>query len=181
VRRIITNTGADSEFAAVLASARRSLWRWEQQPEYFIGTDRELLEDFVAGRPRPATEIPDLRGWFDRVKRMSAAGVSVGRVRVVDEPATDYQRWLQFVDPYNREAGEVIDYLSRGRLREIGPSPFDPDCDWWLVDDEQLLVIGYDEIFRPAATELVTEEPEISMAKSWRELVVGEARKASRA
>jgi hypothetical protein len=179
MRRPLTNDGPGSEFGQVLDASRRSLWRWEQQPAYDIGTERGKLDLFLAGHPEAPTESPDLVEWFGRVREKAAAGMTVGRVRVVDVPPTDYQRWLRWTDRWNREAGEVIDYLSRPRLGQLGRPPFDPDADWWFVDEQRLVVINYDDAHKPVLTELVENEPEIEMAKQWQQLVIAEARRAT--
>jgi hypothetical protein len=41
-------------------------------------------------------------------------------VRVVETPPTDYQRWMRWMDRWNRAAGEDIKYLSRANARKAG-------------------------------------------------------------
>lgn len=181
MRRTLTDDVLGTEFEQAIYAATRSLWRWEQQPAYWVGYENAAFEAFLTGKPQPPAEMPHLHGYLNRIAQMTAAGVAVGRVRVVDEPIPDYQRWMRWLDPWNREAGETIDYLPRARLVEIGPPPFEPAADWWFVDDQRLLLMHFDDTHRRVKVELLENEPEIELAKQWRDLVVAEARRGSQA
>lgn len=170
MRRSVT----DDEFESQLFGARRYAWRWEQQPAYEVADERAQLDAFLAGHPGPPPDEPG--GYLSLVRQMvHERGVTLGRVRVVEQPPTDYQRWLRWVDRWNREAGEDIHYLPRPVLQQMGRPPFAPASDWWLIDGEQLLIINYvpGGLGRRAGSiELVTGEPEVKLARLWRLAVV---------
>ncbi len=171
MRRIPT----DHEFEATIFGARRYAWRWEQQPQYEIGHERAQLDAFLAGRPERPGDNPDMAQYFASVRTMvRTRGVQLGRVRVVEQPPTDYQRWLHWVDRWNREAGEEIHYLPRWVLRQMGAPPFAPSADWWLIDGEVLLIMSYaaDGSGRRTGVELLADEPEVRLARLWRLAVV---------
>lgn len=164
----------DDEFDNEIFGAQQYAWRWEQQPAYEIGYESDKLAAFLAGRPETPTDNPGMVGYLDAVRAMVRSGRRIGRVRVIDEPPTGYQRWLRWMDRWNIEAGEEIHYLSRGLLRQMGRPPVEPDADWWLIDGEKLIIMRFapDGSGRRIEAELVADEPEIRLARLWRLAVV---------
>lgn len=79
--------------------------------------------------------------WLSFIKKVTASGVVVQRVRVVTEPHTDYIRWELALDPQNIGAGEDIRYLPRHRTEGIVL----PAEDCWLFDDDRLVL----SLFKP--------------------------------
>lgn len=167
----------DAEFWRQLATYQRSAWRFEQQPAYAVDYEDEQFAGFLAGRPQPPTENRELGEWMSQVARQTAEGKTMGRVRIVDDPITDYQRWMQWMDRWNREAGETIDYLDRATARAAG-LPVDGGPDWWLFDDERLMVMSYDDRHRRIEVELLVGEPEVGEALEVRRLAIETARRS---
>ena len=69
-------------------------------------------------------------------------GRSRTRVRVVDEPETDFQRWADWAAELNRAGGEVIHRITRNEaiaLDLVG----DPLIDWWLIDHSAVLILNF--------------------------------------
>lgn len=179
MRRTLTHD-RDATFDQLLLDATTSLWRFEQQRSYHVDNETGLLTDFRHGTFTPPDEEPDLRAWFDQVRDWTQrAGIHVGRVRIVDEPPTDYQRWLRYVDRWNREAGEEIHYLPRwaitrgtainGLLRQ----PFG-DSDWWLIDQKVAAIMHRDAAGDLTEIEVSDDPSEIADAVQF-------ARRAQRA
>lgn len=166
-------------YSQQFAEFKRSAWRFEQQPAYAVDYERSQFERFLAGRPDPPDANPDLRSWFERVRWHASKGRTVGRVRIVDEPITDYQRWMRWMDRWNREAGETIDYLSRSRAREVGLLPMAGAQDWWLFDDERLVLMSFDPAGVRTRVELVEDELEVFGARSVREAAIRAARESA--
>jgi hypothetical protein len=165
-----------------LAGNRRSAWRFEQQPSYWLGYERAQFEKFLAGDPESPADNPDLQSWFDRVRGWVADGRTIGRVRVVDEPPTDYQRWMQWMDRWNRDAGETIQYLTRAAAVAAKVIPQAGAEDWWLFDDERIVLTHFDELGRPVRYELIEGEPDvIDQAIRWRAWAVAAANRESAA
>ncbi len=164
-----TITGAEQ--SAQLAGFRTSAWRFERQRTYSIDQEDRQLQSFLAGHPIPPAEDaehPELEAWMKRVAAHVAAGRSVGRVRIVDDPPTDYQRWLQWLDVYNRQAGEEISYLSRAVAHEVGLLTAESGPDWWLLDDERLILIHFNEAGQRTFAELIEDSPEVADAREFR-------------
>jgi hypothetical protein len=171
VRRALTDGGPGTEFWQAFLAFKKSAWRWEHQPAYYIGYEHHQFDDFLAGCPQPPTENADLRSWMAQVKRQTHEGKTVGRVRVIDEPPTDYQRWMQWMDAWNTAAGEIIDYVTRRSALRHG-LPATGGDDWWLFDDTRLVVMHHDEVGRRVRVELVVDEPEVEQARNWRALAI---------
>jgi hypothetical protein len=100
-----------------------------------------------------------------------AAGRTVGRVRVHQDPPTDYQRWERWLGQWNAAAGESIRYLTRGQAHEIGLLPDAGDEDWWLYDDTRLLVMRFAGS-RRVQNEVITDRAIVRRACKWRDLSV---------
>lgn len=157
----------DDDFEHRLATVRRSAWRWEQQPVYALGHEDTMLEAFRAGRPQLPTQNPGMRGWLRQVREQTQAGVAVARVRVLDVPPTDYQRWLLWSERWNVEAGERIGYISRAELAGLPPQPFGT-ADWWLLDEEAVALMPFDSHGHREPGELITDPLEVAAAVEWR-------------
>lgn len=175
----------DAQLDAELPSMQRRAWRWEQQPVYDVGNEHRNLQAFLAGAPRPPSDDPALGAWMRLVHRLvHEEGKTVARVRVVDEPMTDYQRWLCWTARWNREAGEVIDCLPRAELRRVRREllAFSPAADWWLLDAgtsvARLVIMHFDERGRLMRSQLSVEPDELAAAEAWSELVTPAARAA---
>lgn len=167
---------SNDQFQEQFTGLRRSAFRLEQQPSYHVGAERALFDKFVAGILEPPTEA-GFQDWYTQVRRHVDAGITYTRVRIYDEPVTDYQRWTRYMDRWNVEAGEVIHYLDRSRARAAGLTKAFNGADYWLFDDARVAVIKFDSAGRPTQTELITDEGEVMNARSWRDLAITTARK----
>lgn len=108
-------------------TARTSVWRWEQMSAYSVPDEVEPMRRWRAGE---SDDLAWLQGWLDQVREAVSAGVAFHRVRRVDVPPTDYQRWVNSIAWANTAAGELIRYLS-GTPTELGM----PSYDFLLIDD----------------------------------------------
>lgn len=155
----------DVEYWRQLANYKRTALRFEQQPVYYVGYEREQLERFLKGEPEPPTKNADLNDWYELVRSHVSAGQALRRVRIFEEPPTDYQRWILWLDKWNKQAGESIDYLPRPAALEGGVLPDAGAEDWWLFDDERLIVMGYDSEGRRNRLEMLVDEPDVEHAR----------------
>jgi hypothetical protein len=159
MRRILTDGDFGTEFWQQLATYQRTAWRWENQPLYEITDERASVEAFLAGRPLDPMEDPYLAPWMRQVAEQVAAGKVIGRVRVLEEPPTDYQCWELWLDAWNTAAGEEIEYLTRTQARQLAEhAPFG-DTDWWLFDSARVMIMYFDAKGRRVKVEL-TDEPQ---------------------
>ncbi|MFK0137830.1 DUF6879 family protein [Streptomyces murinus] len=116
---------------------RHTAWRLETRRGY--ASDRrgpkwtrwQAGEDISAGTS----------GWLENVAEQTAAGKRFERVRLVDEPATEGQRFLLACAPANVAAGEDIRNLTRAQAARLRL----PDDDFWLFDSKTVARFAFDE------------------------------------
>lgn len=168
MRRILTDGDFGTEFWQQLATYRNSAWRWENQPVYEITDEAASIDAFLANRPADPMDDPYLAPWMRQVSEQTAAGKAIGRVRVLEEPPTDYQRWELWLDAWNTAAGEEIQYLTRTQARRLADhAPFG-DADWWLFDDARVMIMHFDARGRRIRVELSDEPEDVAAAIAFR-------------
>ena len=81
----------DREWAEALRTFERTASRLELQRVY--AEPAGTVERFLAGDPQPPDEVPEFRAWAAQIRALTDQGKRIERVRVHDDPPTDYQRW----------------------------------------------------------------------------------------
>lgn len=147
-------------------------WRFETQRTYALTYEAADFARFLAGTPVPPDQLDWWRPWLEEIASLAAAGKTVGRVRVVDEPPTDYQRWEMWAAPWHSRAGERIGYMPRSRAVEVG---LPLDHDWWLLDDERVIAMWFTSDGEISGRELITEPGAVARYCAWRDLAVRNA------
>jgi hypothetical protein len=166
----------DAAFARELTSYGKSAFRLELQPAYAIGNERDLYKTFLSGSPEPPTSREEFRAYYRQIKQKTAAGVVIERVRLVDDPPTDYQRWTRYMDAWNTGAGEAIHYLQRQTAARVGLTRAFAGRDWWLLDDSRLVLMSFDGSGRRTRTDLTVSSRDVQRARLWRDLAITTAR-----
>lgn len=164
----LTATG----FVEAVHSFEHTAFRLELQRAYRETGELETVARFLSGDPEPPTEVEGLRLWFEQVTQHTNAGKRIERVRVQEDPPTDYQRWERWIDAWNIEAGETMRYLTRHRAFEIGLLPAAGNVDWWLLDSNRLILMHFDEHGNRIHNELETDPKIVVQACTWRDLAV---------
>ncbi|WP_433530283.1 DUF6879 family protein [Micromonospora sp. CA-263727] len=144
-------------------------FRLEVQPAYEVAEERQSIEEFLAGEPRPVTEFPFYAAWLDQIRSVTAEGRRVERVRILDEPPTDYQRWEIWSGCYNSTAGETIRYMTRSQAEEVG---IPIDHDWWLFDSQRVAVMRFSDRGEPLGGEIIEEPAIVAQHNEWWHLAV---------
>jgi len=162
----------ETEFGRLLADIEQAAFRLELQPQFHEPCELATVARFTAGNRQPPTEVPELAAWFDLVRSLTAAGRRIERVRVHEDPPTDYQRWERWIGAWNIAAGETLRYLTRAQAHEIGLLPAAGNNDWWLLDNATLIVMTFDSEGRRLASELVDDPAAVAQARTWRDLAV---------
>jgi len=162
----------EAEFADQLRTFDRTALRLELQSEYREPAEHDTVSRFLYGTPQPPTEVAELRDWFEQVATLTRAGKRIARVRVHDDPPTDYQRWERWIGRWNTTAGEQIDYLTRQQATDIGLLPAAGDVDWWLIDDNRVILMRFDPDGRRISNELETDPQTVAQARAWWDLAV---------
>ncbi|ASW55933.1 DUF6879 family protein [Plantactinospora sp. KBS50] len=130
---IITDPDA---FDSLFADFDHTAFKLEVRRSYGVTSEDLPYQQFLRGED-PGIEW--LRPWLDTMRAQTSLGKRVERVRVVDDPPSDYLRFEMSVTPYNLEAGEDIRFLLRtdaGRLDL-------PDHDFWLFDSRLVAFLHF--------------------------------------
>lgn len=167
-RRRLTAT----EFGEVLHEFEHTAFRLELQPTYLEPEEAGIFAAFLRGEPEPPTTVDGLRQWYRRIAEHVRQGKRVERVRVQQDPPTDYQRFERWLDRWNRQAGETMRYLTWQRACEIGLLPAAGNTDWWLLDSSRLIVMRFDDEGHRIENELITDPSVVIQACKWRDLAV---------
>lgn len=137
------------DLAPIWASLAREAFRLELLQSYSVPSEEARIRAWQEGQPPADTRT----AWQEQLIQLTARDLSVRRVHVVDEPLTEYLRWE--IAGYQRNAryGEQIRILPRQEAPEL------PDHDFWLMDDEVVVLMHYDDEGRLTGRELFTGDP----------------------
>ncbi|MFD4604103.1 DUF6879 family protein [Streptomyces sp. NPDC058464] len=124
--------------AHVFSDFKHTAWRLETRRGYATDRRSETWARWQAGED-VTHDAPD--GWRQNVAEQTAQGKAFGRVRLVDDPPTEGQRFLMTRAPGNVAVGDEIRYLWRTDAERLGL----PDFDFWLIDSRTLLRFVFDE------------------------------------
>jgi hypothetical protein len=158
----------EDEFAELLRTIRRSAFRLETQDAYALDYERADFELFLAGQPGP----PPWQDWLRQVAAQTRQGKTVSRVRILAEPPTDYQRWMLWAQPWYAEAREDIRCMPRSRAAALR---LPLEVDWWLLDDEKLILMYFTGAGEIAGKALITEPGIVARHREWRDVAVTNA------
>lgn len=118
-----------TDFDALFDTFAHSAFRFEARPSYAVGGDEAVrIAAFREGRPRPERSV-QTSPWMARIAVSTVVhGKSWSRVRVVDEPLTEYQRYQLESYKESQAVGERI----RISTRSAGTDAV--GVDYWLFD-----------------------------------------------
>jgi hypothetical protein len=132
--KLITDGDA---FLALFSEFAHTAYRLEVRRSYGVAEEDRPFQSFLDGRD-PGEEW--LRPWLDLMHEQTAQGKRVERVRVVDDPPSDYLRFEIANTPRNLAAGEDIRYLQRNVARKLRL----PEFDHWIFDSRFLVCLRFD-------------------------------------
>ncbi|MFO7193335.1 MAG: hypothetical protein DIU77_013920 [Thermocrispum agreste] len=130
---------------------------------YAVSIEEEAFRKFLAGEPYDLSWMDD---WLETVRAATSEGKQFQRVRVVDEPMSDYARWSLEVAQHNNAAGEDIRYLQRERARAAGL----PNHDYWLFDSRLLVRMDYDDCDQFLGGTIIEDPAEVVQHNYWRDV-----------
>lgn len=127
---------------AIFEGFQHSAFRLETLDHYHVGSDGGDVARYLAGEPDPD---PDRKGrWLEQLRAEREAGKLRHRVHIVRTPLSDYLRYeCEWGYLPNAAAGERIHILDLSE-REL-PADVEMLEDFWLMDDEVVLRMHYDE------------------------------------
>jgi len=125
-------------FRKRLRGFARDAWRWECQQVYNFPAELEQVARYMAGESKPEGYNAQ---WQDNVRGIVDSGRSIGRVRAIRRPLSDYVRCqLDWIVPDSVRAGEDIRILD---VTEDDPEA--PRQDYWLFDGSLVVRLNFTE------------------------------------
>jgi hypothetical protein len=146
-----------AEVAHLFDDFEHTAWRLETRRGYDSDRQTEEYQRFVRGEP--STE--DLTDPYYTARRAQAAeGKRFERVRLVDDPPTEGQRYLLHRAQFNAAAGEDVRNLWR---RDAVRLHLPPD-DFWLFDSRTLVTLRFDDADRMLGVEVTEDHAAVVLA-----------------
>jgi hypothetical protein len=141
-------------FGQLFENFEHTAWRLETRRRYASDAATDTYAQFTRGEaPTWDLDTP----WSGTIRQRTTDGARVGRVRIVDSPATEGQRYLLAHAEKNAALGEDIRNLSRAdadRLRL-------PAEDFWIFDSRLVALLNFDSEDNFTDVELITEPAEV--------------------
>ena len=122
-------------FADFVLGYEHTAFRLESRERYNEPEETEYLRRFLSEEPDYSWNDE----WAAMMRRRTAAGQRMERVRIVSEPHSDYTRFMLDLARVNVEAGEDIRYLPRDKANSLDL----PDHDFWLIDSTKLGILHF--------------------------------------
>lgn len=139
----------------------RMLWRLETHDHLDVESDGDDFRRYVAGLPLDMTRR---NAWLDVLRGEVADGKHTFRVHVVRSPLTDYLRYVcEWGYQLNEEAGEHIGILDLAERDAPADLIFQ---DFWLIDEQHLVLMHYDDAGRFTGAEPVADPQELVRYKA---------------
>jgi hypothetical protein len=142
------------EFGRLFETFEHSAWHLETRRGYASDREDEGYAQFLATGEAPMDLDSD---WCRNITRQTAAGKQVGRVRVVDNPPTEGQRFLLSYARVNAATGED----ARCVWREDAERAHLPAEDFWIFDSRLVAILRFDDEDSWHDVEIITEPAEV--------------------
>ncbi|MFE1127741.1 DUF6879 family protein [Streptomyces albidoflavus] len=142
------------DFDGMFVTVKHSAWRLETRRRYASDEATDTYAQFARGES-VSWDLDD--PWCLERREQVALGKRFERVRVLDEPATEGQRYLLDNARRNTAAGERIHVLPRSRSEELRL----PDEDFWLFDGRVVALLHFDDEDTMTGVELITNPVEV--------------------
>ena len=139
-------------FLRLFRDVEHTAYRLEVRTSYGIPEEDEPYRRFLTHED-PGLEW--FEPWLNLMREETGKGKRVERVRVIDEPPSDYLKFELWGTPYNLAAGEDIRYLARDQAVALGL----PTYDYWLFDSRILARLQFGEHDRFLGV-LLSDEPD---------------------
>ncbi|MFF8971455.1 DUF6879 family protein [Streptomyces sp. NPDC014995] len=145
------------EITHLFTEFEHTAFRLETRRGYASDRQGARFRAFMSGiAPLPEPDHP----WNVNVRAKTEQGARFSRVRIIDEPPTDGQRFLMATAAGNVAAGEDIRVLSRSEAVRLGL----PDFDLWLFDSHVLVRMHIDDTDTTIGVEVIDDRAEVLAA-----------------
>lgn len=151
------------EFSALFETFERSAVRIESRPRTDVPSERLDVSAFLDGRLPPHRHREPGDPWSAMTERHAAAGRPLRRVRVVEEPLTDYNRFMVYCARASVHHGEDIRFLPRADADALHL----PDHDFWVFDSATLVELRFTGDDQPLDHDLITDPDLVARHEAW--------------
>ncbi|MBB5788757.1 DUF6879 family protein [Jiangella mangrovi] len=158
----MTELLAGAAFRELFDRYEHTAFRLETRERYVDDEEQEPLRKFLAAEPADDTWFLD---WVEDIEAATAAGKRIERVRVVNEPFSDYTRFGLDLARLNVSAGEDIRYLPRPVASDLAL----PDEDFWIFDSKTLAVLRFADDDRLQGVEVIDDPAQVLLRCQWRD------------
>lgn len=142
------------EFGGMFTTLNHSAWRLESRRRYASDEVTDTYRQFVRGET-VAWDFED--DWCTNRRKQSALGKRFERVRILDSPPTEGQRYLLDNARRNTAVGEDIRTLPRDRAERLRL----PAEDFWIFDARVVALLAFDDGDRLTHVDLITNPVEV--------------------
>jgi hypothetical protein len=127
-------------FGEYFSNFKQSAFRLECLPQYRVESERDAVDNFKAGKARPADFNSD---WVQILTDARSRKAKIGRVRLLPQRPTDYIHF-EYEWGYRQHAdlGEEIRVIDPRNLGQL--SGFSLMLDYWLFDSSSGFLMIYD-------------------------------------
>ncbi|MEV0439959.1 DUF6879 family protein [Streptomyces spectabilis] len=150
------------DFLQLFRDMRYTAFRLEVRTAYGIPEEDEPFSRFLAG------DDPGLdwfEPWLDLMREEIGKGKQITRVRIIDDPPSDYLRFELWGTPHNLAVGEDIRYLDRPRAGTLAL----PGYDYWLFDSSTVARLQFGEHDRFLGVVLSDDPAEVLAHVQWQD------------
>ncbi|MFE9684200.1 DUF6879 family protein [Streptomyces sp. NPDC006285] len=142
------------EFDSMFTTLKHSAWRLESRRRYAWDERQDTYQQFLSeGLVGWDLEDP----WCQGRREQAQLGKRFERVRILDEPPTEGQRYLLDNAGRNSQVGEDIRVLGRSEADELQL----PHADFWIFDARVVALLHFDEADEMTGVELITEPVQV--------------------
>jgi hypothetical protein len=162
-----------AELICILDDWHETCFRLESLDEYNVEHEASRLEAYLRGDPvRPYHE--GQQAWLEELRRESSEGKRRTRVHAIGGPLTPYLQYeIEWAYTANVDAGEDVRILHRESWAE---TPFgDRPPDFYLLDDQVVVVMQYDAEGHWLGGEVITDPMEVGRYRDIRDRALAEA------
>ncbi|HEV7467088.1 MAG TPA: hypothetical protein VGP96_12350 [Candidatus Dormibacteraeota bacterium] len=158
----------------VVRGWRSGSFRLEALAQYTVEFEADEFEAFLRGDPVPPPNPPEFDAWSAQLRQERAEGRIRSRVHAIAGPLTPYLRYeIEWGYTSNAAAGEDIRILHVPRWSD---SPFgEQPPDFYLLDDERVVLMAYDGTGHWLGGEEITASDEVARYRRLRDMAVGAA------
>jgi hypothetical protein len=140
-----------AEFDHLFTQFQHTAWRLETRRRYASDEATDTYAQFLRGEP--VNWDGANADWCAQRREQSALGKRFERVRVLDAPPTEGQRYLLDNARRNTAVGEKIHCLGRADAQRLQL----PEEDFWIFDSRLVALLNFDADDNLVDVELITE------------------------